>query len=65
MVQLRDGTCLLPIRIAPDSGKSHLTMLKEMDEAKKEERVLPACAVHANKVPRELMEASVGQFKGR
>lgn len=40
-------------------------MLKEMDEAKKEERVLPACAVHANKVPRELMEASVGQFKGR
>lgn len=39
--------------------------LVELAEAKKEERVLSACAIHANKAPRELMEVSVGQFKGR
>lgn len=39
--------------------------LVEMAEAKKEERVLSACAVHANKAPREVMEVSVGPFKGR
>lgn len=30
--------------------------LEEMAEAKREERVLSACAVCANKVPKELME---------
>lgn len=40
-------------------------MKEEMAEAKKEERILSACAVHANKVPKKLMEVSAGQFKGR
>lgn len=39
--------------------------LEEMDETKKEERIMSVCAVHANKVPKELMEALAGQFKGR
>ena len=38
--------------------------LEEMVETE-EERVLPACAVHANKAPKELMEASVEQVKRR
>lgn len=63
MVQLRDRGCPLPIRIAPDSGSSHLTTLEEMAETKKEERVLPTCAVHANKVPKELLKASVGSTR--
>lgn len=37
--------------------------LVELAEAKKEERVLSACAIHANKAPRELKEVSVGQCK--
>lgn len=56
MVQLRDRGCPVPIRIAPVSGRSHLMTLEEMAEAKREERVLSACAVCANKVPKELME---------
>lgn len=39
--------------------------LEEMAETKKEEMVLPTCAVQANKVPKELLKASVGQLKGR
>lgn len=39
--------------------------LEDMAETKEEERVLPACAVRANKAPKELTEASVQQVKSR
>lgn len=53
----------LPIRIALVSGRSGLMTLEEMAETKEEEKVLPACTVHANNAPKVLMEASVEQLR--